>query len=105
MKQDTLFRFSETGWQVWNIWAVRLFKSCVYADFHPLGIITDEEWKVEQARINSIESIDVRLAQQANLEEIKQLKDAELQLYHQQPHEFSRALPQATRTLKAYGVS
>lgn len=105
VKQEQILRFSEVGWQVWNMWGSRLFASCADPNFHPLGIITDEEWENEEKRIQDIDNQGIRLAQQNNLEEVKRLRDSEFQRFHMKPHEFSRALPEATKTLKAFGVS
>ncbi|KAL3144591.1 hypothetical protein ABBQ32_004315 [Trebouxia sp. C0010 RCD-2024] len=67
--QTQLFGFTDVGWQVWNIWAAKLFASCADPNFHPLGIFTEEEWEEERQRIIMIGNEDIRRAQHANLDQ------------------------------------
>ncbi|KAL3144232.1 hypothetical protein ABBQ32_004012 [Trebouxia sp. C0010 RCD-2024] len=45
---------------------------------------------------------DIRRAQQANLDQVEQLREKELERYREKHHEFSLALQEATKTLKAF---
>lgn len=105
VNQDALLRFTEVGWQIWNLWAIKLFSSCADVAFHPLGVILDEEWQKEDTRLAMVEEGNIRRAQSANLEEVKRLRDLELQRYNTRPHSFKEALSEATKTMKALGLS
>ena len=81
VNQDSLLRFTEVGWQVWNLWAKPLFVSCASEKFYPLGTISDEEWEAEWDRVNNIRDENIRKAQAENLIQVKEVRDAEAQRY------------------------
>ena len=100
-----LLRFSEVGWQVWNEWAHTVFASCFKDTFHPMGVITAEEWRLEEERIQEIRDNNMRTAQLANLEEVKELRAKALQSYNSGSPSLQSALLEAVGLLKSIGVS
>ena len=57
------------------MWAPGWFVSCFDASFHPLGVITEEEWREEESRISNLPNIGMREAQATNLHSIKEARD------------------------------
>ena len=104
VNQDTLLRFTEVGWQVWNLWAVKLFESCSSDSFHPLGTISEAEVEDEKFRIMSILDGKLRVSQQSNFDEIMAVRDSEEERYKNLGHSFKNALSKSTKTMKAFGV-
>ena len=107
VNQDSLLRFSEASWQVWNLWALEVFASCSSDDYHPLGRIPQHEWQAEVQRIADIDDDKLRSAQEANLEEIRVLRDAAMAKYRSTTtgHRIDAALDDAEHLLKSYSVS
>ena len=104
VNQDILLRFTEIGWQVWNMWAVKLFESCSSDSFHPLGTISEVEVEDEEYRINSIQDGKLRVSQRSNFDEIMAVRDSEEERYKNLGHSFRNALLEITKTMKAFGV-
>ncbi|KAL0018273.1 hypothetical protein WJX77_002162 [Trebouxia sp. C0004] len=101
--QEILVRYTEVGWQLWNMCVKQLFRSCVDANFHPMMKIPNREWEAEVQRIAALHNDEVRERQLAILEEGRQLTEATLSKYQAQPHSFRRALMEATNTPRAIG--
>ncbi|KAL0030498.1 hypothetical protein WJX79_010792 [Trebouxia sp. C0005] len=76
INQESLLRFSEASWQVWNLWSQEVFGSCMEDDYHPLGRISQKQLEREDA----------------------------LTAYRSTPrgHRIDAALEDGTRLLKAY---
>ncbi|DBB03146.1 TPA: hypothetical protein ACH3X1_013376 [Trebouxia sp. C0004] len=102
--QEIIVRYTEVGWQLWIMYAKKLFRSCADANFHPMMKITEREWRAEEERIAALQNDQVQERQSAILEEVRQLREAALAKYQAQPHSFRRALMEATNTLRAVGV-
>ena len=106
VNQEVLLRFSEAGWQVWNLWAKKIFESCCSIEtFHPLGVITDEEWQREEERINDVQDERNQDAQLAHLAEVRELRDEALARYLAGGHNTGKAFLQAVPLIKGIGVS
>lgn len=85
------------------MWAPGWFVSCFDASFHPLGVITEEEWRDEESRISNLPNSGMRDAQAANLHSIKDARDKALQKY-KADSKADPPLTEASKTLKGYGV-
>ena len=105
LKQEALLRYTEVGWQVWNMWAIRLLESYRDEGFHPLGAISNDEWEAEEQRILDIEQAEVRQAQLDNLAEVKRVRDSELKDFDKLPHVYGVAIHELMLTMKSYRVS
>ena len=70
-------------------------------------VITAEEWRLEEERIQEIRENNMRTAQLANLEEVKELRAKALQLYNSGSPSLQSALLEAVGLLKlkCIGVS
>ena len=64
-------RYTEVGWQVWNMFAHKLFRSCADANFHPVMKISEKEWAAELQRIADLENDQVRTRQTEVLEDVR----------------------------------
>ena len=105
LKHEALLRYTEVGWQVWNMWAIRLLESYRDEGFHPLGANSNDEWEAEEQRILNIEQAEVRQAQLDNLAEVKRVRDSELKDFDKLPHVYGVAIHELMLTVKSYGVS